>query len=165
MIDYTAHESLYSHLQTSYNSAPFDAILDCRGSEALYRNCPGYLKSGGKFFTIESGLLSTVKFMMHPTMLGGTPRKFVSCMNSPSGESAKVAATWVEKGWIKEIPIDSTYDMDNAVKVSLIFCFPVGFPPCFPSSMASNKADKLKAYEKLASKHAAGKIIVKVAKQ
>ncbi|KAL6406665.1 hypothetical protein AUP68_09466 [Ilyonectria robusta] len=134
VIDYTAHKSLYDHLITTYKDNPFDTIIDCIGDETLYKKCPGYLKPDGKFLSIAGGLMTGIKFKMLPAMLGGTKRTYLHVMNAPSGTGAKEVAGWVDKGWIKQVMIDSTFDMENAIE----------------------------AYEKLASKRAAGKILIKV---
>lgn len=58
---------------------------------------------------------------MLPVMLGGTKRTYLHVMNAPSGTGAKEVAGWVDKGWIKEVTIDSTFNMDNAIEASLLF--------------------------------------------
>ncbi|KAF7558019.1 hypothetical protein G7Z17_g313 [Cylindrodendrum hubeiense] len=134
VVDYTAHKSLYDHLLTTYKDSPFDKILDCIGDETLFKRCPGYLKPEGQFLCIAGKLLSGIKFKMLPVMLGGTKRSYFHIMNGPAGSGAREVAGWVDKGWIKEVAIDSTFEMDAAIE----------------------------AYEKLASKRAAGKILIKV---
>ncbi|KAI1467187.1 uncharacterized protein F4812DRAFT_431561 [Daldinia caldariorum] len=52
----------------------------------------------------------------------------------PSGASAKDIVNWFEKGWVNEVPVDSSYEMDNA----------------------------LQTYEKLSTNRATRKIFVKV---
>ncbi|KAK7414933.1 zinc ion binding [Neonectria punicea] len=131
VIDYTAHNSLYDHLSNRFGDAPFDTILDCIGNETLYKRCPGYLKPKGKVLSIAGGLLPMPRL---PVILGGTPRAFLHVNNSPAGARAKEAATWFNKGWIKEVPIDSRFGMDDAVE----------------------------AFERLESKRAKGKIVVNV---
>lgn len=121
MIDYTAHADLYDHLAskcTSPGNGPFDAIIDCVGNMVLYYNSPGYLKVDGVFLCIENPILKQIKANYWPTILGGTARIFKGVMNSPSRILGKVVVEWFEKGWIKEIPIDSVFEMDDAVQVS-----------------------------------------------
>ncbi|KAJ9157287.1 Zinc alcohol dehydrogenase [Pleurostoma richardsiae] len=133
VIDYTVFDSLYDGLSTRFGKAPFDAIIDCIGDEALYKQCPSYLQPNGKFLTIAGGLMRAFKAKL-PVLLGGMPRNYTHVMNSPSGAGAREAAGWWANGWIKEVPIDSTFDMDDAVQ----------------------------AFTRLASKRAKGKIVVKV---
>lgn len=121
MIDYTAHEDLYGHLSskcTSPGNSPFDAIIDCVGNMSLYYKSPGYLKKDGAFLCIESPLLKSLKISCWPVMLGGTARTFKGIMNDPSGRLGKVVVEWFEKGWIKEIPVDSVFNMDEVIQVS-----------------------------------------------
>lgn len=50
-------------------------------------------------------------------MLGGTPRTRIDIFSKPSGFSARGVLNFFEKGWIKEVPVDSTFEMGDAVKV------------------------------------------------
>lgn len=128
MIDYTAHEDLYGHLSSKYTSSdnvPFDAIIDCVGNMALYHKSPGYLKADGAFLCIESPLLKSLNISIWPAIFGGTPRTFKGVMNDPSGRLGRIVVEWFEKGWIKEIPVDSVFKMDQAINVfspSLLRC-------------------------------------------
>lgn len=87
----------------------------------LYHRSPGYLKPEGKFLEIEAGPMAIFGLTSWwPVILGGTPRAFENVFSAPSGASAREAASWVEKGWIKEVPVDSTFEMDQALQVSLL---------------------------------------------
>lgn len=138
VVDYTAHKSLYDHLSSicaAPGNGPFDAIFDCVGNMTLYHRSPGYLKPEGKFLEIEAGPMAIFGLTSWwPVILGGTPRAFENVFSAPSGASAREAASWVEKGWIKEVPVDSTFEMDQA----------------------------LQGFERLATSRAAGKVFVKV---
>ncbi|KAF7563243.1 hypothetical protein G7046_g849 [Stylonectria norvegica] len=134
VIDYTIHDSLYEYLRNTFRTQPFDAILDCVGDDKLYKESTEYLKPGKGFYTIGSDPLIGLKYKILPFMMGGGPRPFHAVMNSPSGRGAKEAAEWFNKGLVKEVPIDSTFEM--------------------------GEADKALKY--LASKRARGKIIIKV---
>ncbi|KAK4447127.1 putative alcohol dehydrogenase [Podospora aff. communis PSN243] len=116
-----------------------DWIFDCAGGQALYDRCPGYLKEGGRFVSIvggrTQGIVPFVRNKLRPVMLGGTPRGFDLLGLSPSGRIAEEVKGWVEKGVVRETPMDSEYKMEDA----------------------------LEAFEKLASKHAKGKIIINIA--
>ncbi|KAI8966888.1 GroES-like protein [Daldinia sp. FL1419] len=138
VVDYTAHKSLpeyFTSLCTAPGNKPFDAIIDCVGNEELYTRSPKYLKTEGKYLDIEPGPFGYFKLgNWRPVILGGTPRTRVNIMSAPSGDSARDIAKWFEKGWVDEVPVDSTYEMDDAVR----------------------------AYERLATNRATGKIFVKV---
>ena len=154
VVDYTSLDSLYIHLATKYDDAPFDAIIDCVGDENLYKQSPAYLKSDGKFLSITGGWLPLMKSKVLPRLLGGTPRSYLRIMNSPSGKGAREVAAWLEKGWVKEVPIDTIYDMKNALEVSRVTSLLV--------RSLDSRANKLEAFERLATKRAKGKIIVRV---
>ncbi|KFA80955.1 hypothetical protein S40288_09578 [Stachybotrys chartarum IBT 40288] len=137
-VDYTAHASVYDYLDSLY-AAPekesFGVIFDCVGDDTLFYRSPKYLKVDGKFLSIEAGPFGFLRFInWQPVILGGTPRNFVSVFSSPSANSAREVVTWFNKGWIKEVPVDSLFAME----------------------------DVLEALEKLATRRTAGKIIIKV---
>ncbi|KAF3064609.1 Zinc-type alcohol dehydrogenase-like protein C16A3.02c [Daldinia childiae] len=138
VIDYNAHKSLPDYLTSvcaEPGNRPFDAIFNNIKNEPLYTRSPKYLKPNGKYLDIEAGPFGYFKLSKWwPVILGGTPRTHINILSRPSSDSAKDAAAWIEKGWIKEIPVDSTFEMDNA----------------------------LQAYERMVSNRATGKIFVKV---
>ena len=117
-IDYTSLDFLYSHLGHRYGVAPFGTIIDCVGDETLYGASPAYLKTNGKFLSITGGRLPWIKSKVLPSLLGGTPRSYLRIMNSPSGKGTSEVAEWLEKDWIKEVPIDTIFDMENVPEVS-----------------------------------------------
>ncbi|KAI1817316.1 GroES-like protein [Poronia punctata] len=138
VIDYTLHKNLYDHLTSSRYS--FDAIIDCVGDDSLYFRSPGYLKVDGKYHSIDKGpfgFIAAFKFNYLPAFLGGrgvSRRRYESVFSNPAGSSAKEVVELFEKGDVKELPIDSIFGMD----------------------------DVLQAFDKLATKRAVGKILVKV---
>ncbi|CAH0056141.1 unnamed protein product [Clonostachys solani] len=136
-LDYNAHESTYDYL-SSISADPtrgqFDAIIDCVGDDTLFHRSPGYLKATSKFFSIEGGPVGHLTLKRLPVILGGTPRTFVNVFSKPSTASMNMVIGWVENGWIKELPVDSTFQMDDAIQ----------------------------AFEKLGTNRAVGKIFVKV---
>ncbi|KAK4097193.1 NAD(P)-binding protein [Parathielavia hyrcaniae] len=138
LIDYRAHNPLEQYLADVFSGRPFDAILDCVGSQPLYAHSPGYLKPDGKFINIvggwSQGVIPFVRNKLRPCSLGGTPRSYELFLLSSSGKTAREAASWVDQGIIKQAVIDSEFTMEQAVE----------------------------AFEKLATGRAKGKIIVKV---
>jgi NADPH:quinone reductase-like Zn-dependent oxidoreductase len=125
VVDYTAHQSLPDYLSSMVKAPgqkPFDAIIDCVGTDALYNHSPEYLKPDGKYLYIEFSPWGFLKLNSYwlPSMLGLTPRTCINAFSKPSGDSAKRVATWVEKGWISEVPIDSIFEMDNAIEVDTL---------------------------------------------
>ncbi|CAG9951542.1 unnamed protein product [Clonostachys rosea f. rosea IK726] len=136
-LDYKSKDSIYDYL-TSLTAdptrGPFDAIIDCVGDDTLFHRSPGYLKGSGKFLSIEGGPWGGLTLKRLPVVLGGTPRPFVNVFSKPSTASMNMVVGWIEKGWIKELPVDSTFQMDDAIE----------------------------AFEKLGTQRAVGKIFVKV---
>ncbi|KAH7016400.1 uncharacterized protein B0I36DRAFT_254090 [Microdochium trichocladiopsis] len=110
-----ADEYLASTVLDSDDGKQFDAIFDLVGDRQLYTHSPSYLDLGGKYLDIEAGPFGRFKLdNWLPVFLGGTPRAFTPVFSYPSGKSATEAATWVEKGWIKEMVTDSVYSMEEA---------------------------------------------------
>ncbi|KAK3322961.1 zinc alcohol dehydrogenase [Apodospora peruviana] len=137
-IDYNAHDPLETFVAEKFEGGQLDIIFDCAGSQPLYSNSPRYLKPQGKFISIvggrTQGIVPYVRNKLRPVFLGGTPREFQLLGLFPAGVYARQAAKWVDEGVIKEAPIDSEFPMEEVVQ----------------------------AYEKLAGKHAKGKIVIKV---
>lgn len=111
VVDYTAEKSLYDTLSQKFGGTPFDSVWDLVGDLALYSNSPGYLKPEGKILCIASHVVSADL----PPVQEKTPRTFVA-INNLMG-AAKEVASWVVSGTVKEIPIESTFDMNDAKKV------------------------------------------------
>ncbi|KAI0433755.1 zinc alcohol dehydrogenase [Xylaria sp. FL1042] len=143
VVDYTAYDDLYGHLSfltTSVGNRPFDAIFDCVGDDKLYYCSPGYLKADGKYHSIERGpfgFIAQFKFNHWPVLLGGISRTYSSVFSNPSGSSAREVVNWFQQGCIKEVPVDSVFELEDAIK----------------------------AFEKLATKRTVGKILIKVKKE
>ncbi|KAI1419673.1 zinc alcohol dehydrogenase [Xylaria sp. FL1777] len=140
VVDYTAHDDLYGHISslvTSVGNRPFDAIFDCVGDDMLYYRSLGYLKTDGKYHSIERGpfgFITEFKFNHWPVLLGGIPRTYSSVFSNPAGSSAREVVSWFERGCIKEVPVDSVFQMEDAIK----------------------------AFETLATKRTVGKIMIRV---
>ncbi|KAI0112377.1 zinc alcohol dehydrogenase [Nemania sp. FL0031] len=143
VVDYTAHDDLYEHLSslvTSPESRPFDAIIDCVGDDRLYYRSPGYLKVDGTYHSIERGpfgFITQFKFNHWPVLFGGIPRTYSGVFSNPAGSSAREVVNWFKKDCIKEVPIDSIFQMDDA----------------------------LKAFDALATKRTVGKILIRVRRE
>ncbi|KAI1324687.1 zinc alcohol dehydrogenase [Xylariaceae sp. FL0255] len=127
VIDYTAHSSVYDHLTSKAAAGNlYDCIIDCVGDDKLYYRSPGYLKPEGKCICIARGprgFVYSFVFNHWPLVFGGIPRKYMTIMSGPSGSSARQVVEMFEKGWIKEVPVDTVFPMSDAVeafeKVSL----------------------------------------------
>jgi NADPH:quinone reductase-like Zn-dependent oxidoreductase len=114
-------------------------VLDCVGLQALYVNSPAYLKPDGMVINVGSmeGSGTTLKNWIFntwwPTWLNGVPRRYVMFSTPPSKDDAVVLIKLVEEGKLK-ISVDSVFSMEDAIK----------------------------AYERIATMRARGRVIVKV---
>ncbi|KAK6070136.1 hypothetical protein SCUP234_06894 [Seiridium cupressi] len=133
-----ADEDLHAYLADTYASDPLDLIIDCVGDDAMFTKSPAYLQPKGKFIEIvpgrTQGMLPFIMNQLRPVYLGGTPRQYKILGLAPSGRYAHELAQWIEDGQVKEILIDSEYNMKDVVH----------------------------AYDKLMTKRATGKIVIKI---
>ncbi|KAJ5105729.1 hypothetical protein NUU61_003076 [Penicillium alfredii] len=138
-IDYHKHDPLPAYLAQQYGDNPFDFVLDCVGTQALFVNSPAYLKAEGAVVNIGmlEGIGVTTRNVLFnswlPTWLGGVPRRYIIFSTPPARDDAVYVARLIEEGRMR-IPVDSVFDMEDAVS----------------------------AYERIASKRARGKVVVKV---
>lgn len=138
-IDYRKHDQLPEYIANQYGDKPFDFVLDCVGTQALFVNSPAYLKAEGSVVNIgmfEGILASTRNILLNyylPTWLGGVPRRYITFSTPPACEDSMYIARLIEEGRLR-IPVDSVYHMQ----------------------------DVLQAYERIATKRARGKVVVKV---
>lgn len=114
-------------------------MLDCVGLQALYVNSPAYLKPDGMVINIGSmeGLGASLKNWIFntwwPTWLGGVPRRYIMFSTPLSKDDAVVLVKLVEEGKLK-ISVDSVFSMEDAIR----------------------------AYERIATMRARGRVLVKV---
>ena len=114
-------------------------MLDCVGLQALYVSSPAYLKPDGMVINIGSmeGPGAVLKNWIFnawwPTWLGGVPRRYVMFSIPPSKEDAVVLIKLVEEGKLR-ISVDSLFSMEDVIE----------------------------AYERVASRRARGRVMVKV---
>lgn len=114
-------------------------MLDCVGTQPLFVNSPAYLKPEGTVVNIGilEGMYVTARNAMLnswlPIWLGGVQRRYIMFSTPPSCDDAVYLARLVEEGRLR-IPVDSVFDMKDAI--------------C--------------AYERIATKRARGKVVVKV---
>ncbi|KAK0941170.1 zinc ion binding [Friedmanniomyces endolithicus] len=139
-IDYRKHEPLLpDHLASTYGGRPFDFVLDCVGLQALYTNSPSYLKPNGAVINIGSmeGVGATLwNWTMNtwcPTYLGGIPRRYIMFPTPPTKDDALVLVKMVEEGELR-VAVDSVFQMGDAIQ----------------------------AYERVATRRAKGRVVIKV---
>ncbi|KAF8061553.1 hypothetical protein FPV67DRAFT_1704135 [Lyophyllum atratum] len=145
-IDYTK-QPLHEYLAANPPSPKFHIIFDAVAlvDPSLYTHSPAYLAPNGIFIstgpmpknTSASELWKVVKTVfaafLTPTWLGGTPRKYKVFMMKHNKARLEEIQKMVADGRIVS-PVDSVYDFDDA----------------------------LKAYDRLMSSRATGKIVIKV---
>ncbi|KAJ5232834.1 hypothetical protein N7468_005790 [Penicillium chermesinum] len=130
-IDYRAHDSLPAYLAQQYGDKPFDYVLDCVGTQALFANSPMYLKDTGALSLDTILQLLTQSMATH--IAGGVSRKYIMFSALPNREDAIYLVRLLEEDKIT-IPVDSIFDMEDAVH----------------------------AYERIVTKRARGKVVIKV---
>ncbi|KAF3911852.1 hypothetical protein AA313_de0208792 [Arthrobotrys entomopaga] len=131
VVDYQKTKSVSNQLETLYGSQPFDAILDCHGSQEVYNDCARYLKLEGRYASaggvkIEkwnwTGFISAawqiILNMLWPTTtwVGGTGRPFknFTIMDYTVEEKQKLVKMY-EEGEIKVV-IDSVWPAAEALE-------------------------------------------------
>ncbi|KAJ6454269.1 hypothetical protein C8R47DRAFT_1061185 [Mycena vitilis] len=139
VVDYRANAPLPDYLAEEYGAQPFEYILDCIGTQALFVGCTSYLTPEGLLvnvgnfegagITIWRALLNTYL----PCILGGVPRRYAFISTTPNGEKAARLARMVEEGQLRVV-VDEVFDFEEA----------------------------LKAYDRMLARNAKGKIIIRV---
>ncbi|KAF8865176.1 putative zinc alcohol dehydrogenase [Acephala macrosclerotiorum] len=125
-------------IQTLKEMGPvFGRVLDNVGTpESLYRECHHFLRPGHNYVQVTATILSAARQLLQPGFLGGGKRKLDLVVLSGKQTALIQLGEWVQEGKIKVI-IDSTFEFEDA----------------------------LKAYEKLRTHRARGKIVVHVAEK
>ncbi|KAJ6621337.1 hypothetical protein B0H10DRAFT_2018036 [Mycena sp. CBHHK59/15] len=145
-LDYT-QAPLAEHLTSNPPSPKFHAIFDAVGltDPSLYLKSAAYLAPGGLYVTSGpwprtrkefAGVLRQVfEGWLRPTWLGGVPRKYVFLLVKFERKDLETVRDSVAKGAVKPI-VDSVHSFD--------------------------RDGVLKAYERIMSKRAVGKVVVKI---
>ncbi|KAL1968722.1 hypothetical protein VTN77DRAFT_1548 [Rasamsonia byssochlamydoides] len=146
VIDYRTHEPLHEYLRSSHHSKrQFDAIIDCIGIQDLYTHSPEYLARGKPYLNIGAltatptlaGFLSwtwtQMLNMFWPSFLGGVPRPYCFHSTTPDVNTLNRVKKLVAEGKLRQV-VDSIWEME----------------------------DVLKAYERMESKRARGKVIIHI---
>lgn len=135
VLDYTAERDLVGTLKT--RGIVFDHILDHIGTPAeMYYQCHNFLKEDGVFVQVGASSMTTqAGRLAWPAFLGGGRRRYVVLMYKPVQRQLVQLGEWLQEGVVK-VQIDSVFEF----------------------------ADVVKAFEKLRSGRARGKIMVHVGK-
>jgi NADPH:quinone reductase-like Zn-dependent oxidoreductase len=132
VIDYTVTDVL----EVLRKQGPlFSLALDQVGPpEDIYRESHNFLLPGKPFAQVGNAtLFSTVHRLLRPKMLGGGQRPYQLVFYKTRHENLQQIGEWMQQGKVKAV-IDSTYEFDDAVK----------------------------AFEKLRTNRARGKIVIHV---
>ncbi|KAK0268853.1 zinc ion binding [Friedmanniomyces endolithicus] len=138
-IDYRMSNPLPDYLGPNYGNEPFDFVLDCVGLQALYTHSPSYLKPHGAVINVGSmeGVAATLwnwtTNTWCPIWLGGIPRQYIMFPTPPTKDDALMLVKMVEEGELK-VAVDSVFEMEDAVQ----------------------------AYERVATKRARGRAVIRV---
>jgi NADPH:quinone reductase-like Zn-dependent oxidoreductase len=135
VIDYTAEKDLVGMLAAK--GTVFDHILDHIGTPAeMYYQCHRFLKEDGVFVQVGASSMTTqAGRLAWPAFLGGGRRRYVVLMYKPVQRQLVQLGEWLQEGVVK-VQVDSRYEFEEVVK----------------------------AFEKLRSGRARGKIVVHVGK-
>ncbi|CZR60564.1 related to zinc alcohol dehydrogenase [Phialocephala subalpina] len=125
-------------VQTLKEMGPvFSRVLENVGTpENLYRECHHFLRPGCTFVQVTATITSAARQLIQPGFLGGGKRKLDLVVLASKQSSLIQLGDWIQEGKIKVI-IDSTFEFEDAIK----------------------------AYEKLRTHRARGKIVVHVAEK
>ncbi|KAJ7504506.1 hypothetical protein B0H11DRAFT_1852923 [Mycena galericulata] len=146
-IDYT-QAPLVEQLKVNPPSPKFHVMFDAAGlaDPALYLNSASYMTPGGAFVTVGAwpntrtaigGMLrQAFEGFFRPTWLGGVPRKYDLVLVNLGKKDLEAVRDLVAKGTVKPL-VDSVYSFD--------------------------RDGVLKAYERIMSNRAVGKVVIKVA--
>jgi NADPH:quinone reductase-like Zn-dependent oxidoreductase len=95
----------------------------------------------GRFLSVvggrTQGVYPFIRHKLRPVLLGGTPRRYDVLGLAPNGEMAREVAGWIDDGVLGEVLVDEVFPFEKLVE----------------------------AYEKLASKRAKGKIVVRMGEE
>lgn len=144
-IDYTL-QPIHEYLTSHPPNTPFDVIFEAIGiaDSSLYTNSPAYLKPNGVFvsngpFPSSASVAEIWKFaktilaISTPRWLGGTPRRWTYVNNIYSQAKLEATQVYVAQGKLNP-PIDTAFNFKEAIA----------------------------GYERLMTKRATGKVVVKV---
>ena len=113
---------LPDYLARTYTDRPFDVILDVVGTQVLYEQSPSYLKPKGLYINVGAmeGFIWTLwcwaKNAAWPTVLGGTPRKYIMFSTVANGRSAEELAEMIQAGRLRVV-VDSVFKMEDVLDV------------------------------------------------
>ncbi|KAJ5272962.1 hypothetical protein N7478_008087 [Penicillium angulare] len=134
VIDYTAEEDLVRKLASRGSGMEFDCIIDNVGTPStLYYECHRFLKEEGVFMQVGVESVRTYLRAVWPAFLGGGRRRYVILRRVDDNRRLVKLGEWLGDRTV-QVQTDGVYEFHDVVK----------------------------AFEKLRSGHARGKIVVRV---
>ncbi|KAG4433027.1 hypothetical protein IFR05_011488 [Cadophora sp. M221] len=145
VIDYQEHAPVHKFLATEFGKDQFDVVIDAFGIQEIFHNSEGYLKPGHPCVTVGPAMptysMGAILYslgqmasnFLWPRILGGTNRPYVQASSFVGLKEIQRLADLAQDGTLKVL-IDSCWDME----------------------------DVLKAYERMLSRRARGKVIVRI---
>ena len=121
VLDYNARPLLHQLRETAAASGPFDHVVDNVFSDpALYYQAHTYTTPSAKFMEVASGpTLGFLRFALGaqllPGFLGGGRRKFVMVFADVKAENLERVGKWIEEGKVKPVT-DTVFGMEDVVK-------------------------------------------------
>ncbi|KAH6720691.1 oxidoreductase [Leptodontidium sp. MPI-SDFR-AT-0119] len=145
VIDYQDQAPVHKFLTAEFGKDQFDVVIDAFGIQEIFHNSEGYLKSGHPCVTVGPAMPTySMGAILHslgqmasnflwPRILGGTNRPYVQVSSFVNLKEIQRLADMARDGKLR-VPIDSCWEME----------------------------DGLKGYERMLSRRARGKVIVKI---
>jgi hypothetical protein len=128
VLDRKSVPSVSEYLTERHSELPFDVIIDAYGVQELYMNCARFLKPDGLFVTVGiafsdytyASLFVAVKDMLRNIIFsawgGHDWRRYVQVSATCSLEGLQRLKAMCEDLDLR-VPIDSSWDFDDALKV------------------------------------------------
>jgi len=121
IIDYTA-SPLWNQLSSATTPYQFDAIFDAIGTAALFTHSAAYLNPKGAYVSVGfeidkifTTIWNILQAQYRPALLGGTPRKYKFLFMTPSKKNLQYLADLASQGKLT-VPVDSEYALEDALK-------------------------------------------------
>ena len=142
-----------------YGAQRFDVVVDCVGIQELFLHCEGFLKPGRPYVTVGPSVPSytvsnmfcsvgqMIKNFLLPPILGGVARLYLQVTGIANLKDMGRLAEMAREGNLK-VPIDSCWEMEDALKVRLVIRVGAGF------------LTATQGYEVLLSHRAKGKVVI-----
>lgn len=160
-MDYRVNNPLQSYLTKEYGNSPFDWIMDTIGTQDLFTHSPYYLKEEGAVVNVgnfEGPILTVFRAFMNTWLPRpwGVPRRYAMISTTPNGVKAKQLASMVEEGTLRVV-VDEIVEFEDVLTVRALLR-----SKDLNADHALTPCTRVQAYDKMLSRNAKGKIIVRI---